>query len=76
MKDLIWTIIVIWVIYKLITVFKTISIQRTNSTYQNEKENLNNTNQKLKNPSKKEIKDAVQKHMNKEGDYVDFEEIK
>ena len=76
MKDLIWTIIVMWVIYKLITIFKTISIQRSNSTYQNEKENLNNTNQKLKNPSKKVIKDAVQKHMNKEGDYVDFEEIK
>lgn len=48
MKDLIWTIIVIWVIYKLITVFKTISVKRTYSTYQNEKENLNNTNQKLK----------------------------
>ena len=65
MKDLIWTIIVMWVIYKLITVFKTISIQRSNSTYQNEKENLNNTNQKLKNPLKKNIKDAVQKHINK-----------
>lgn len=76
MKDIIWTVIVIWLIYKLIAVFKNVVIKRNYSANQNEKENSDNSNQKIKKTSKKDIKDAVQKHMNNEGDYVDFEDIK
>lgn len=76
MRDVIWTLIIIWVIYKIIDVFKNIkqkpysNNQSFNSYKTSQTESTNNY------PSKKEPKVNLQKNIDKEGDYVDFEEIK
>lgn len=75
MRDLIWTVIVILFIYKLIDIFKSASPKKSfhNSKMANED---NARNQSQNSHSDKEIKSAVQKHLNNEGEYVDFEEVK
>jgi len=70
MRDIIWTLIIIWLIYKVVDVFKATKAKK--SYVKNPVNEQQNTN-----PSpKKDIHSAIQKHMNKEGEYVDFEEIK
>lgn len=71
MRDIVWTLIVIWLIYKLVDVFKFLSAKK--SYIQNSSSQQNNTQTTT---PKKDIHRAIQKHMNKEGEYVDFEEIK
>ncbi len=68
MRDIIWTVIILWVVYKLIDVFKNI----------NQKKIINNQQSENSNTSvlKKDIKSAVQKSAEKEGEYVDYEEVK
>jgi hypothetical protein len=71
MKDIIWTLIIVWLIYKIIEVFQSSA-----------KKNLHEQNHvkmpvdSPKNPENRDLKDALKKHLNKEGEYVDFEEIK
>lgn len=75
MRDLIWTVIVIWFIYKLIDIFKGASAKKSfhNSKMANED---STRNQSQSSHSDKDIKSAVQKHLNNDGEYVDFEEVK
>ena len=75
MRDLIWTIIVVWFVFKLIDVFRKSSVSKNQFTHSKTKyqpQEDSNPSQ----PSKKDFKTAVQKRMNKEGEYVDFEELK
>jgi len=75
MRDVIWTLIIIWVIYKIIDVFKNTkqksfsNNQSFNSYKTPQSENANNYS------TKKEPKVNVKKNIDKEGDYIDFEEI-
>jgi thiosulfate reductase cytochrome b subunit len=64
MRDIIWTLIIIWLLYRLVDLFK-------NSR---KKEVVSNEDQPEKN-SRRDIDSAIQKHVNNEGEYVDFEEI-
>ena len=71
MRDIIWTLIGIWLIYKLVDTFKAITAKKSFVDNQN-----NDQHRTSAPPTKKDIQSALQKHMNKEGEYVDFEEIK
>lgn len=68
MRDFIWTIIIIWVVYKLIDVFKNVSQKKTYA-FQQER------SQSDKSLSKKDVKSAMQKGAEKEGEYVDYEDL-
>lgn len=70
MKDLIWTIIVIWLVYKLLDIFKAKQKPSQNAQSTHFSENADAS------PKSESFKKAKQKHLNDEGDYVDFEEIK
>ncbi|MBX3163448.1 MAG: hypothetical protein KF900_03130 [Bacteroidetes bacterium] len=71
MRDVIWTIIVIWLLVRLVNLFKTNKQSATgNRQYETSNE------QAASSHSEKEIKNAVRKGINEEGEYVDFEEIK
>jgi hypothetical protein len=71
MKNVIWTLIIVWLIYKVVEVFK-----NSSKINQNNPQNNNSSIKQPKSPAEKEMKDALQKHLNKDGEYVDFEEIK
>ena len=73
MRDFIWTIIIVWLVYKVVDIFKSNSAKRAFNTNQSrQKTNMHSTSK----PEEKDIKDAVKKHLNNEGEYVDFEEVK
>lgn len=76
MRDIIWTLIVVWLIYKLVDIFRgsTKKSFANNSSNQNTTNNQTNTSTNFS--TKKDPKDVIQKSADKEGDYVDFEEIK
>ncbi len=74
MKDIIWTLIIIWLIYKVVDVFRISS--RKIQEEQKASGDLHFSTKENKNPKDKDIKSAVQKHLNNEGEYVDFEEVK
>jgi len=75
MRDIIWTVIVIWLIYKVVEVFRIASSKRNiNSTSYNSQQP--DTNPHSHSKPEKDIKNAVKKHLNNEGEYVDFEEVK
>lgn len=77
MRDIIWTIIIIWLVYKMLEVFRSFSSKKTQSG--NTNQHYTNTAQNKTNSattSDENIKGAIRKHLNKEGEYVDFEEIK
>ena len=69
MRDIIWTLIGIWLIYKVVDMFKNLGSKK--SFVDNQHSNQHRTT-----TTKKDIHSALKKHMNKEGEYVDFEEIK
>lgn len=73
MRDVIWTLIVIWLIYKLVDIFRGSTKKSfvNNSTTQSQQ-----TESKTTFTSKKDPKEVIQKSADKEGDYIDFEEIK
>ncbi|MES2680573.1 MAG: hypothetical protein V4635_11835 [Bacteroidota bacterium] len=70
MRDIIWTVIGIWLIYKLVDAFRAITAKKSVVGEQNAQQRASSP------PPKKDIHSALQKHLNKEGEYVDFEEIK
>lgn len=74
MRDVIWTIIVIWFVYKLVEVFRSFSAKKQEYNAANTQANTKNSYSTAN--SDENIKDAVRKHLNKEGEYVDFEEVK
>jgi len=78
MRDIIWTLIIVWLIYKLVDIFKGSSKKSSfagnNSTAQNGQNQSYQSNTAY--ASKKDSKEAIQKSADKEGDYIDFEEIK
>jgi len=78
MRDVIWTLIVIWLIYKLVDIFRgsTKKSFANNSTSQNQGSQNQRTENTTNFSSKKDSKDVIQKSADKEGDYIDFEEIK
>ena len=77
MKDIIWTLIVVWLIYKVINIFRSATTKRvyTNNNDQNYTRQQS-TNAHNSSKPEKDIKDAVKKHLNNEGEYIDFEEVK
>lgn len=77
MRDIIWTLIIVWLIYKLVDIFKGSakkSFAGNNSNTQNNQSNTYNSGANY--TAKKDTKEAIQKSADKEGDYIDFEEIK
>lgn len=72
MRDLIWTLILIWAVYRIFSVFRigsSASGQRTSYT-----ETGNNAQSAPRDDNAK--KAALRKHLNNEGEYVDYEEIR
>jgi hypothetical protein len=63
MRDLIWTIILIWLAYRIVGAFRNISQKKQETLRNNEPE------------SGKREKQDYEKALNKEGDYVDFEDL-
>lgn len=76
MRDVIWTFIVIWLIYKLVDVFKAVTAKRTVSANSDPRRETRQSSGHSASHSQKDMKSALQKHLNKEGEYVDFEEVK
>ena len=76
MKDIIWTLIVVWLIYKIVELFKAATVKR--SYVNNQTQHSKNSSQDKKGGShtNRDMKDAIRRHVNKTGEYVDFEEIK
>ncbi len=72
MRDVIWTLIIIWLVFKLIDVFKSVSRKKAFVDTENDSGQNGYSNFKS---NKKDIKKAVQNHLNNEGEYVDFEEV-
>jgi hypothetical protein len=67
MRDVVWTVIAIWIIYKLVDIFKA-SGSKKPPAYQD--------NTQPKKEVKKDVRTAINKGADKEGEYVDFEEVK
>jgi hypothetical protein len=74
MRDVIWTIIAVWLIYKLVEVFKAGKSRDGQPTASNSKTSYTAHNESAS--RRDEMKSAARKHVNNEGEYVDFEEIK
>lgn len=75
MRDIIWTIIVVWLVYKVVDVFKNSAAKRASANTQSYSSTEQPQGNQGPSHSEKDIKDAVKKHLNKEGEYVDFEEV-
>ena len=75
MRDLIWTLIVVWFIYKIVDVFRSSTAKRAASNKQYTA-HQNDTNVHSNPKPEQDIKNAVKKHLNNEGEYIDFEEVK
>ena len=71
MRDIIWTIIILWIIFRIINVIKNTAIKKAPINPINFGQSSDRNNQ-----PQRDLKTAIQKHLNNEGDYVDFEEIK
>ena len=67
MRDVIWTIIIVWLVYRLVDFFRAAGRKETVSNSEPQRENAANQEQ---------IRSAVKKSADREGDYIDFEEIK
>lgn len=72
MRDIIWTIIIIWLIVKITSLFK----KSKNTDTHHESLNQNSTHQSTVKSGKDNADAAMKQHLNNEGEYVDFEEIK
>jgi hypothetical protein len=75
MRDLIWTLIVVWLVMRLIDLYRASVSRKTTSqsagsTYQSR------SSQQATYQDPEKLKKAVREHVNREGEYVDFEEVK
>ncbi|PBQ33158.1 hypothetical protein CNR22_15700 [Sphingobacteriaceae bacterium] len=77
MKDIIWTLIIIWLIYKVVAIFRSATTKRvfTNNTEQNYTTQQSAPIHTTSRPDK-DVKAAIKKHLNNDGEYIDFEELK
>jgi|JI7StandDraft_1071085.scaffolds.fasta_scaffold18541_4 hypothetical protein len=73
MRDVIWTLIVIWLVYRLVGLFKSPAGKNRDTTASAGSSNDTHHQHAQQDSS---IKKAVQKHLNNEGEYVEFEEIR
>lgn len=73
MRDIFWTIIVIWLIYQLVSIFKKSGGKKHYAFNQEKSENSKSNTATI---TKDNVKTAIKKHADKEGEYVDYEEIK
>lgn len=77
MRDIVWTLIIVWLIYRLVAMFKSaspkkVAFGRENNSFDSHSNSQTNTHSHSSN----DIKKAVKKSADKEGEYVDYEEIK
>lgn len=70
MRDIIWTLIIIWLVYKVVAMFKGNSTAKSKINFNSE-----NTEDSASSHNKGTKADLT-KPLNKEGEYVDYEEIK
>ena len=65
MRDVIWTLIIVWLVYRIVSAFKSkpASTGYNNNTVAEPSENTKQ-------------KEAAKRSLEKEGDYIDYEEIK
>lgn len=68
MRDIIWTIIIFWVIYKLSDLFR--SMSKKSYVYQHKE------TPPKKEPVSDEARSALKKGADREGEYVDYEELR
>ena len=73
MRDLIWTLIVVWLIYRIVEIFRYNSAKKSFNT--DNRQAQSNTIHNTSRPEK-DIRKAIKKHLNNEGEYIDFEEVK
>lgn len=76
MRDIIWTIIVVWLVYKVVDVFKSSAAKHASANTHTYSSSEQSQSSHGPSHSEKDIKEAVKKHLNKEGEYVDFEDVK
>jgi uncharacterized protein DUF4834 len=77
MRDIIWTLILVWLVYKVVDIFRLSTSKRAAGNADRYSQSQQNTAETHTAPrNEKDIKGAVKKHLNNEGEYVDFEEIK
>lgn len=74
MRDIVWTLIVIWLVYKVVAIFKGNSSQKSKLNNSNFDQDTSFDNPKSSKEQK--VNSAVKKHLNNEGEYIDFEEMK
>lgn len=79
MRDIIWTVILIWLIYKIVGIFRSFNTSKTAAySYetQQQQNNASSDSSKTNQHSSDEVKSALKKHANNDGEYIDYEEIK
>lgn len=77
MRDVIWTLIIVWLVYRLVAMFKSASPKKVVFGQENHSfGSQNNSQANTHSHSANDIKKAVKKSTDKEGEYVDYEEIK
>lgn len=74
MRDVIWTIIAIWVIYKLVDIFRSSGTRNSGAGQQKSYTQASPSTGSVH--PKRDIKEAIHKSADKEGEYIDFEEVK
>jgi hypothetical protein len=67
MRDVIWTVIIVWLVYRLVEFFRGAGQKKTVSNSEPQRGNAVNQEQ---------VRSAVKKSADREGEYIDFEEIK
>lgn len=72
MRDIIWTLIIVWVAFRLFSVFRTIG----RGSRREAARPGNATDSPDQSRTEAARREALQKHLNSEGEYVDFEEVK
>jgi len=75
MRDVIWTIIIIWLVYKVIDLFKAVNVKRSYVNTQQQEPHRPHNQAPHSTRSPQDVKSAMQKHLNNDGEYIDFEEI-
>ena len=76
MKDIIWTLIGIWLIYKIVDILKIGSAKRANAYVKDSHAAQEQSGSHKASRPESDIKNAVKNHLNNEGEYIDFEEVK
>lgn len=76
-RDIIWTLIVVWVVYKLVDIFRGAGVPKKKYAYGQDQSRTTSSNAYQNNSMpKRDVKSAVNKSADKEGEYIDFEEVK